>query len=188
MELSHISFSYPGKELFRDFSLRLGPGERLALMGPSGSGKSTLLRLMAGLERPESGSVSGIPAQGVSMVFQENRLVPGLTALQNLRLAAPRAGREFLLGLLDEVGLGGEADSYPAALSGGMARRVAIARAAALGSPLVLLDEPFTGLDEKSRGLCAAFLLRRFPDAGLVLAAHHPEEAKLLGARVLRLG
>lgn len=187
MRLSHVCFGYPGRELFRDLSLTLEPGERLAVTGPSGSGKTTLLRLMAGLERPASGAVSGIPPQGVSMVFQENRLVPGLTLLQNLALAAPRAGREELLGLLRELGLGEEGDSFPGSLSGGMARRAAIARAAALGSPLALLDEPFTGLDEENRRRAADFLLGHFPGAAMAVVVHHPEEAELLGARPLPL-
>lgn len=187
MKLSHVTFGYPGKLLFRDFSLSLAPGERVALMGPSGCGKTTLLRLMAGLEKPASGRVEGIPREGVSMVFQENRLVPGLTVLENLALAAPRAGRGELLDLLRPLGLGEEGDSYPGSLSGGMARRVAIARAAALGSPLVLLDEPFTGLDEAARQAAAAFLLERFPEAALAAVVHHGEEAELLRARVLEL-
>ena len=187
MRLSHVCFGYPGRELFRDLSLTLEPGERLAVTGPSGSGKTTLLRLMAGLERPASGAVSGIPPQGVSMVFQENRLVPGLTLLQNLALAAPRAGREELLGLLRELGLGEEGDSLPGSLSGGMARRATIARAAALGSPLALLDEPFTGLDEENRRRAADFLLGHFPGAAMAVVVHHPEEAELLGARPLPL-
>lgn len=188
MELSHITFGYPGKPLFRDFSLSIAPGERVALMGPSGCGKTTLLRLMAGLEKPRSGRVSGIPREGVSMVFQENRLVPGLTVLENLALVSPRAGREELLGLLRPLGLGAEGDSLPGSLSGGMARRAAIARAAALGSPLLLLDEPFTGLDEAARQSAATFLLERFPRAATAAVVHHPEEAELLQARVLQIG
>lgn len=188
MELSHVSFGYPGKPLFRDLSLTLILGERLAVMGPSGRGKTTLLRLMAGLEQPETGTVTGIPKEGVSMVFQENRLVPGLTVLQNLSLVAPRAGREELLELLRPLGLGEEGDSYPGSLSGGMARRAAIARAAALGSPLVLLDEPFTGLDEAARQAAADFILERFSHAALAAAVHHPEEAELLNARIIEIG
>ena len=187
MELSHITFGYPGKELFRDFSLTLSPGERVAIMGPSGRGKPTLLRLMAGLEKPASGRVTGIPREGVSMVFQEDRLVPGLTVLENLALAAPRADRSQLLALLPTLGLRGEENSLPGSLSGGMARRVAIARAAALGSSLVLLDEPFTGLDGSSREQAAAFLLERSPHAAMAAVVHHREEAELLQARVLEL-
>ncbi len=182
MELCHITFGYPGRELFRDFSLRVEPGERVILTGASGRGKTTLLRLMAGLEVPREGAVRGIPAGGISMVFQENRLFPGLTVLENLTTAVPGAGRGELLGLLEAVGLGGEAERLPGELSGGMARRVAIVRAAALGSSLALLDEPFAGLDGENRRRAAQLLTERLRGAALVAAVHHREEGELLGA------
>lgn len=182
MELFHITFGYPGRELFRDFSLRVEPGERVILTGASGRGKTTLLRLMAGLEVPREGAVQGIPAGGISMVFQENRLFPGLTVLENLTMAVPGAGRGELLGLLEAVGLGGEAERLPGELSGGMARRVAIVRAAALGSSLALLDEPFAGLDGENRRRAAQLLTERLGGAALVAAVHHREEGELLGA------
>ncbi len=182
MELCHITFGYPGRELFRDFSLRVEPGERVILTGASGRGKTTLLRLMAGLEVPQEGAVQGIPAGGISMVFQENRLFPGLTVLENLTMAVPGAGRGELLGMLEAVGLGGEAERLPGELSGGMARRVAIVRAAALGSSLALLDEPFAGLDGENRRRAAQLLTERLGGAALVAAVHHREEGELLGA------
>lgn len=182
MELCHITFGYPGRELFRDFSLRVEPGERVILTGASGRGKTTLLRLIAGLEVPREGAVRGIPAGGISMVFQENRLFPGLTVLENLTMAVPGAGRGELLGMLEAVGLGGEAERLPGELSGGMARRVAIVRAAALGSSLALLDEPFAGLDGENRRRAAQLLTERLGGAALVAAVHHREEGELLGA------
>ena len=175
MRLSQVAFSYPGKPLFRDFSLSVDPGERVALMGPSGRGKSTLLRLMAGLEKPEAGIVAGIPPEGVSMVFQENRLIPGMTLLENLTLAAPGRSRGELLGFLAALGLEGEWNCLPGALSGGMARRVAIARAAALGSSLAILDEPFTGLDQENRRRAAEFLLDHFPQGAIIAAVQLSE-------------
>lgn len=182
MELCHITFGYPGRELFRDFSLRVEPGERVILTGASGRGKTTLLRLMAGLEVPREGAVRGIPAGGISMVFQENRLFPGLTVLENLTMAVPGAGRGELLGMLEAVGLGGEAERLPGELSGGMARRVAIVRAAALVSSLALLDEPFAGLDGENRRRAAQLLTERLGGAALVAAVHHRDEGELLGA------
>lgn len=187
--LQNVSFSYGEKQVLRDLSLSVEAGERVALMGASGEGKTTLLRLLAGLEKPSCGTIACLPPRGVSMVFQENRLLPGLTALDNLRIAAPKSDTASLLALLDELGLAGEAHSYPDALSGGMKRRVAIARAAAFARPLFLLDEPFTGLDAENSARAAAFLLRHLPaDGSLIAVTHDRREATLLNARIVTLG
>lgn len=185
--LCSVSFSYGDHLVLQDVSITLNKGDRIALMAPSGSGKTTLLRLLAGLERPRLGTVEGIPAMGVSMVFQEDRLLPQLTVLGNLAVAAPRTSRAALLALLDEVGLAPVANSHPSTLSGGMNRRVAIARAVAFGSPLVLLDEPFSGLDEQTRAQTAAFILRHTQSCALLAVTHDPQEAALLDAKIIVL-
>ena len=182
MELCHITFGYPGRELFRDFSLRVEPGERVILTGASGRGKTTLLRLMAGLEVPRGGAVQGIPAGGISMVFQENRLFPGLTVLENLTMAVPGAGRGELLGMLEAVGLGGEAERLPGELSGGMARRVGFVRGGGWGRCWALMDAPLAGWDGENRRRAAQLLTERLGGAALVAAVHHREEGELLGA------
>ena len=150
MELCHITFGYPGRELFRDFSLRVEPGERVILTGASGRGKTTLLRLMAGLEVPREGAVRGIPAGGVSMVFQENRLFPGLTVLENLKI-----GAYMRKDSLDED-LNWVHDLFPrlkerswqlaGTLSGGEQQMLAIGRALMSKPELIMMDEPSLGL------------------------------------------
>lgn len=187
IKLCKVSFSYGVAPVLHGVDFTLREGERIALMGASGSGKTTLLRLTAGLERPASGTLAGIPKEGVSMVFQENRLLPQLTALGNLALVKPAASRRELTALLGELGLADQADVPPDKLSGGMKRRVAIARAIAFGSPLVLLDEPFSGLDEQMRAQTADFILRHTAGAMLLLVTHDPQEAALLDARVMDL-
>lgn len=181
-----VSFRYPGMgELFRGLNLSMEPGTRMVLGGPSGSGKTTLLYLLAGLLQPEKGAVRTMRA---SMVFQEDRLLPGLTALEQMRLVAPQRKPEELGRLLEELGLSGWEDAKPGKMSGGMRRRVALARAAAFNAPLWLLDEPFTGLDAENLARAAAFILRRVPADGYVIAAlHKPEEAALLEASVTPL-
>lgn len=183
--LKNIRFAYGGKEVFRDFSLEIPDGARLALMGASGSGKSTLLRLAAGLLTPQSGEVSGAP-EGVSFVFQESRLLPQLTALENVTLVAPER-TELAREVLGELGLGSELDTLPGGLSGGMARRVALARALVYPSPLLLLDEAFSGLDEATRAVAAATALKCAEGRTILAATHSEEEAALLGARIVRL-
>jgi NitT/TauT family transport system ATP-binding protein len=186
-------FSYPGVEIMRDLSLEFGIGEVSVLLGPSGCGKTSLLRVIAGLEALDSGfahAPPGIPGY----VFQEPRLLPWASAWANLDFALsgslPKAGRdtriEEVLGL---VGLLPFKDALPSELSGGMKQRLAIARAFALESPLILLDEAFKGLDPaRKASLARAFLKlweRRRPSC--IAVTHDVREAVLMADEVFVL-
>lgn len=183
IELNNISFSYPDKEIFKDFSFSLADGERLALMGPSGCGKTTLLRLIMDLEIPQKGIVKGLP-KPIAAVFQEDRLLEHLSVLENAALAGEdeqKAAR-----ILTALGLGEELKSKPSSLSGGMRRRVAIARALCTESSLLILDEAFNGLDEETKKHTARVILEEW--GGAILAVTHlPEEAALLTAKILQM-
>lgn len=147
IRLDHVSFRYGPKEILSDFSLTL-PGDGVTVLrGPSGCGKTTLLRLLAGLEVPVSGQITGISPRETAFLFQENRLLPWRTAEQHLTDVMPRDRREEAARWLALTELTGEETSYPTALSGGMERRLALARCLALGGSLYLLDEPFAGVD-----------------------------------------
>ena len=147
IRLDHVSFRYGPKEILSDFSLTL-PGDGVTVLrGPSGCGKTTLLRLLAGLEVPVSGQITGISPRETAFLFQENRLLPWRTAEQHLTDVLPRDRREEAARWLALTELTGEETSYPTALSGGMERRLALARCLALGGSLYLLDEPFAGVD-----------------------------------------
>lgn len=184
--LHHVSKGFNGVDVLQDISFSLSPGSITCLMGPSGSGKTTLLRLMAGLLAPDQGQVQA-PNQ-VSMVFQEDRLLPHLTAQANLRFVLGRGKDEEIYQILEELGLSDTAGKPVSDFSGGMARRVAIARALLADYQLLLLDEPFKGLDEDNRALACACILRHRQGRTLVLVAHDPSEAQLLGAEVIRMG
>ena len=167
IQVEHLFLNYGEKEVLRDFSLEV-PGEGItALRGPSGCGKTTFLRVLAGLERPRSGGISGVRPEETAFLFQENRLLPWRTAEQQLTDVLPRERRGEASRWLELVELAGEENTYPAALSGGMARRLVLARCLALGGKLYLLDEPFAGVDperakrilERMRGLCTPVLL-----------------------------
>ncbi|MCI8554665.1 MAG: ATP-binding cassette domain-containing protein [Clostridiales bacterium] len=192
LRLLEVSFSYRGqeggRELLHRFSLELPEKGILCLSGPSGCGKTTLLRLLAGLEQPEKGQIEGLSGLIPAMAFQEDRLLPWCTVRENVALAAggERPQEEADTWLL-RMELEDEADSFPARLSGGMKRRVALARALAAPAGLLLLDEPFTGLDrplwERLVPLIAAEGQRRL----IVMTTHQEEEAKALSARRLLL-
>lgn len=185
--LSGICRSYEALPVLEGLSLELPAGSRTVLMGRSGRGKTTLLRLLAGLEPPDSGTITGLTPQSASLMFQENRLLPWCTIRENLRLAQPGAADAELMALLEQLGLEGCGESLPHELSGGMARRAALARALLLPSALLLLDEPFTGLDAASKAKAAAVITQRAGGKTLVAALHDATDAELLGARVVEL-
>ena len=162
--------------------------ETTVLLGPSGCGKTTLFRLLMGLERPTAGSISGVP-ENISAVFQENRLLPEFSALTNIRLVTgTRVGEEDILSLLRSLGLGDWAHKPVKELSGGMGRRVAIARALLHPAELVLMDEPFKGLDTETRERVMALVQRCCRARTLLLITHDPAEAVFFGGQMLQLG
>ena len=186
LELTNISHSYDDLKILENFSLTLAPGQRIALMGPSGCGKTTVLKIALGLLSPTGGTVqSGFRRSAA--VFQESRLLPWRTAMENVALvlgdrkdAFPRA-----MAALEQMELGEAAGKYPRELSGGMQQRVAIARALATDPDLLILDEPFKGLDEALRERILETVART--GAAVLLVTHDEREAKALGCQILRL-
>lgn len=178
----HLYLSFGEKEVLHDFSLTLPEAPLVGLTGPSGCGKTTLLRVLAGLENPQSGTVSGIAPKETAFLFQEDRLLPGRTAEQQITDVLPRQRRGEAARWLAFAELEGERNSYPDQLSGGMARRLSLARCAALGGSVLLLDEPFAGVDPARRGR----LLERLRGLGIpaVLVSHEREVLASCGAVV----
>lgn len=184
IHLDHISFEYGRREILSDFTLTLPSTGVTILRGPSGCGKTTLLRLLAGLEQPRSGQITGVCPRETAFLFQENRLLPWRTAEQHLTDVLPRDRREEAERWLALTDLTGEERSYPAALSGGMCRRLALARCLALGGRLYLLDEPFAGVDPQ-RASRIMTGLRALPAP--VLLTSHEDHILSLAHRVIDL-
>lgn len=191
VDIKNLSFNYGEKEVLSHFNLRVRKGERLCIKAPSGFGKTTLLRLICGLEKPQSGSVEIPPETKISVVFQEDRLLPWLSVEKNLLFVMENADEALVKKkakeCLSAVELAEEAKSFPAALSGGMARRAALARALAAEWNLLLLDEPFSGIDQAKKEKIASFMRRQFEGKTVILVSHDPEDAKLLGAETVEL-
>lgn len=206
IELRDVAVSFPagGRErlvALDGVDLTVEPGQLVALIGPNGSGKSTLLRVIAGLLRPDRGSANldgepiDAPDPRIGIVFQEPRLLPWRSTAANiaypLELAGvPAAERRLRVdGLLRTVGLEGASSQVPSQLSGGMRQRAALARALTLEPRVLLLDEPFSALDELTRerlNLELLALTARTPTT-VILVTHSVQEAIFLADRVLVL-
>ena len=191
------AFESPPAVALEGLAFTVDPGEFVAIVGPSGAGKSTLLNIVAGLDRRYEGNVTcttdmnGTGDPRVAYVFQTPRLMPWLTALDNVRLvlAQEAASEEAARAILVEVGLQGFEDAYPGQLSGGMQRRVALARAFSVEPSLLLMDEPFASLDEplawRLRGGLHALWRRHRPT--VLFVTHDLTEALSLADRVMFL-
>lgn len=183
IRLDNVSFSYGDTVVFRELTWALPDMGVVCLWGPSGCGKTTLLRLLAGLERPSAGQVS-VP-QRLSVMFQEDRLLPWYSVQQNVLL--PGCSPEQAERMLAELGLAELADHRPAELSGGQQRRVALARALAAPGELLLLDEPFNGLDEATWRDILPLIAACAAHRPVVLVTHVRAQAEALGAKMLPL-
>ena len=183
----NVSLSLGGKTVLDSVSFELPERGAFALTGPSGCGKTTLTRILLGLERGYTGSVLGLDGLRIAAVFQEDRLLPWLSARQNVAAVLPHGEPpEKWLAL---VGLDAEAEKPPQDLSGGMRRRVAIARALAFAklrdAGMLLLDEPFTGLDDALKADIIAKLNALCSEKLILLVTHDEREIELMHAEKL---
>src|ERR1700754_223339 len=207
LDVQHVRRTFPrggGEELLvlDDVNLTLKQGEIVGLLGRSGSGKSTLLRLIAGLARPQGGTITYLgqrvigPAPGIAMVFQSFALFPWLTVLENVQLGLEALGlpeaeiRQRALAAIDLIGLDGYESAYPRELSGGMRQRVGFARALVVHPNILLMDEPFSALDVLTAENLRTDLVElwgngKLPIKGIILVTHNIEEAVLMCDRVL---
>ena len=205
LEIHEVEKIYriPGSEAtvaLRDCSLTVERGKLTVLVGPSGCGKSTLANIIAGYDTPTSGKVllDGLPARSASpdriMVFQETALWPWMTVLKNVTFGpsvisgiSREKAKENAMKILATVGLDEFADKYPAQLSGGMQRRAELCRALLMEPKVMILDEPFRGLDVMTRELMQEYLLKLYNDTGLTMffITSEIDEALFLADRIM---
>ncbi|NDR55793.1 ABC transporter ATP-binding protein [Pseudoruegeria sp. M32A2M] len=195
LEIHAISRRFDGRDVVTDVSLQVAPGQVTCLLGPSGCGKSTTLRIVAGVDRQDSGSISvesrvvsddtvHMPPEhrGIGLMFQDFALFPHLSVAQNVAFGLDggyRANRKRVEELLERVDLTGFLDTYPHQLSGGEQQRVALARALAPRPAIMLMDEPFSGLDNRLRDDIRdrTLELLKEENTSVLLVTHEPDEA-----------
>lgn len=193
LKATHLSHSFDHRKIFDDVSFEIKKGERVALTGPSGVGKSTMALILAGHLQPQAGTVwvdgkdhTAKPSKSIFLIHQDDDLFPWLTVENQLRFVNPAVDLDYLLSV---VKLDGEEKKYPFELSGGMKKRLTIARALALNPKVIILDEPFGSLDHKLKYELLSDLgsIWKNSSTSLVLVSHDPSEVNKLCQREIIL-
>ncbi len=186
INFNNVTFSYKGseKQVLKDFSLNINKGDRIWLSGESGRGKTTVLRLIMGLEKATKGKISVDGNVKISAVFQEDRLIPFVSVGKNISLFS---SEEKAKELLSELSLSEWFDSPIDSLSGGMKRRLSIARALSKDFDLLILDEAFNGLDKDTAENVAAVINKYCEGKTIITVTHHKNEAEMLSAKEIKL-
>ena len=188
LHIHHVSKTFGTEHVLNNVTLSLSSGNIYCFMAPSGSGKTTLFRIFMGLETPDSGEICGLEGKRISAVFQENRLLEGFNAIQNLQFVTGRRYSvseltQVLTRLLPEDSLQKPVHEF----SGGMKRRLAIIRALLVPFDILIMDEPFTGLDAASKENAASLICEYASEKLILFSTHHTEEAALLSAEIISL-
>ncbi|MCY6958310.1 ABC transporter ATP-binding protein [Clostridium brassicae] len=193
IELINVCKSFQGQDVFKNLNIGFVKNKISVILGPSGCGKTTLLNIISGIEKVDFGKVV-VNNNSISYIFQEDRLIPWLTVYENIAftLKSYKNKKEMdniIHKYLDIVKLNDHKDKLPHELSGGMKRRVAVARAFSYKSELLLMDEPFKGLDVKLKQYIIAEFLKIWQEdkRTVIMVTHDMEEAKILGDKIYYL-
>lgn len=186
--ITDLCKTFDDNEVLKNVNITLKDNSIYCLMGASGIGKTTLLRIIMGLEHADSGCISGIDTKNISCMFQEDRLILNLSAIDNVRIVLRGKNNRDeisnnLLSILPDDSL----DMPVSSLSGGMKRRVALARALSYPGKLIILDEPFTGLDKDTKLNVIDYILKMRNNRTLLITTHGTDDANLLGAEIIKL-
>lgn len=183
IEMKNVNKSYDNKYILKDFNHTFKKGETTFVTGESGIGKTTLIRMLLGLENEDSGEIKGADGLKKSAVFQDDCLCENLSIYLNIKLVCDDISKEKLKAELEKIGLKDLQDRRVRELSGGMKRRVAILRALCSEFDLLILDEPFKGLDHQNKEKVMDYILKKTENKTLIIVTHDREEEKYFSLR-----
>ena len=182
-EIKNISFSYGDKVIFNDFSLIIEDQKITCITGKSGAGKSTLINLICGLHKPAKGEIV-TDGKGFSVVFQDDRLLPWYTAEKNISIVSDKNSAAKWL---KAVGLDGSQELLPSQMSGGMKRRLALARALAFDAGTLILDEPLNGVDSETKSILLDIIKEQSRTKSVILISHNSNEIEKLADNIVTI-
>ena len=184
--LKGITKEFHSQLVLKDFNWTIEENTFHFIMGQSGIGKTTLINILMGLVEPDSGEVSGIDGKKISVVFQENRLLEDFDAMTNLRLVVNKKNNDKEMErLLRDLGLGDSLNKKVSQFSGGMKRRLAIGRAIISQADIVIMDEPFKGLDKELYLKTILYLKEKLKGKTVIIVTHNEEECKIFQGKVM---
>ena len=188
LTMDSVSLKYGDLTVLDDISFQVAQNEIVAIIGPSGCGKTSLLNIIAGLQSPTQGTVQ-VTGNKTAFIFQDDRILPWRTVWENIALVSDTTSPDTIKGLIQDVGLKGFEHYYPDTLSGGMKKRCGIARAFYYNSELLLMDEPFQGLDYMLRREMLEMVLQVWEKhrQGILFVTHEIDEALQIANRILVL-
>ncbi len=186
LKFDNVSFFYDSETVFKNFSIEIHENEVTGVLGHSGCGKTTFMELASGILKPSSGRITPFAAERTAFVFQEDRLLPWKSAVENITFigASAEQARKYLA----KTGLSESESKLPEELSGGMSRRLSIARALAFGGDCFFIDEPLHGLDIKTSGEILSLLRKEISGKTALIITHSLEEAFALCDRIIIAG
>ena len=190
IKVTNLNKAFNGQKVLNDLSFEINEGEFTCIMGKSGIGKTTFLNILMGLMEADSGEIEGLKGKKLSCVFQEDRLCENITAVFNIKMVTDIAksySYEDILNTLKKVDIDGLDKKPVSKYSGGMKRRVAIVRALMADFDLLILDEPFKGLDDNTKGKCVALIKEMTKGKSVICVTHSEEDVKLFDARLIRI-
>lgn len=188
IKLLHINKQFDNKPVLKDLSITFPQGRISCLMGPSGIGKTTLINLIMGLEKADSGTITGLEDKIISPVFQEDRLIEHWDTINNIKLVCSKdVTNKIIEDELNKVGLYEDRYKPVLTLSGGMRRRVALLRALLYDGNLLILDEPFKGLDKELKNRVIEYVKEKAKGKTVILVTHDLKDAELLEAIQIRM-
>lgn len=184
--INNISKSFNGKAVLNNFSAIIPSNKTTCIIGPSGCGKTTLVNMIVGLTRADKGVIENVP-KNVSFVFQENRLCNDFSAIENVKLVAKRKNDSTLEAILSAMGVDPNDDKPVKMMSGGEKRRVSIARALSADCELIILDEPFKGLDDETYEAVRNFVREQTLGKTMIIITHDSRDVAYFGENIINM-